>query len=174
MPGPTVTGAERRGLRTALAALLALLLAACASGPVFDTAGVDRALTPRAVTAEPEAAMGHTVLWGGVILNTTNLKDSTLIEVLAYPLDSDEWPLREQDPLGRFFLLKDGYLEPASYAEGRLVSVTGTVTGTRIGQVGEAGYTYPVISARQLYLWARDSARDRTRVIFGVGVGVGL
>lgn len=174
MPGPIVTGAETRARRTALAALLVLLLAACAGAPVFDTADIDRALTPRAVTAAPDAAMGRKVLWGGVILNTTNLRDSTLVEVLAYPLDSGEWPLRDQDPLGRFFLLKDGYLEPANYAEGRLLSVTGTVTGTRVGQVGEAGYTYPVISAQQLHLWSRDSARDRTRVIFGLGVGVGL
>jgi outer membrane lipoprotein len=163
-----------RGLRTALAALLAVLLAACASSPAFDTAGIDRALTPRAVTSATDTAIGRDVLWGGVILNTTNLKNSTLVEVLAYPLDSNEWPLREEDPLGRFVILKDGYLEPATYAEGRLVSVTGTITGTRVGQVGAAGYTYPVVSAKQLHLWPRDSARDRTRVIFGVGVGVGL
>ncbi|MGB5539679.1 MAG: Slp family lipoprotein [Gammaproteobacteria bacterium] len=151
-----------------------LLLGACASGPTFQTAGVDRTLTPRGVAAEPQRAMGQTVLWGGVILTTTNLQDSTQIEVLAYPLDSNEWPLRDNEPLGRFLLLQDGYLEPASYAEGRLISVTGTVTGTRAGRVGDTAYAYPVISAGQLYLWPRDSARDRTRVIFGVGVGVGL
>jgi len=153
---------------------LLLLLSACASGPTFETAGVDRALTPRGAAAEPQAAMGQTVLWGGVILATTNLSDSTQIEVLAYPLDSDERPLRDSDPLGRFILLKGGYLEPANYAEGRLISVTGTITGTRAGQVGESAYAYPVINAGQVYLWSKDSARDRTRVIFGVGVGVGL
>jgi len=151
-----------------------LLLSACASGPTFQTAGVDRALTPRGVAAEPQTAMGQTVLWGGVILTTTNLQDRTQIEVLAYPLDNDEWPLRDNEPLGRFILEQAGYLEPASYAEGRLISVTGTVTGTRAGRVGDTAYAYPVIKAGQVYLWPRDSARDRTRVIFGVGVGVGL
>lgn len=161
-------------LRPCVSFLLPLLLAACASGPTFESAGVDRALAPRAVAAEPQPAMGQLVLWGGVILSTTNLKDSTQIEVLAYPLDSDERPLRDSDPLGRFILERAGYLEPANYAVGRLVSVVGTVTGVRAGRIGESDYAYPVISARQLYLWPRDSARDRSRVIFGVGVGVGL
>ena len=161
-------------LRPCLPFILLLLLSACASGPTFETGGVNRALTPRGVTAEPPPAMGQSVVWGGVILTTTNLKDTTQIEVLAYPLDSDEWPLRDNQPLGRFILLQDGYLEPADYAEGRLISVTGTVAGTRAGRVGESDYAYPVISARQVYLWPRERAQDRTRVIFGVGVGFGM
>jgi len=161
-------------LRSCLALLSLLLLSACASGPTFETAGVDRALTPRGVAAEPQPVLGQTVLWGGVILATTNLKDSTQIEVLAYPLDPDERPLHGSDPLGRFILDQAGYLEPANYAQGRLLSVVGTVTGTRAGRVGESDYVYPVISVRQLYLWPRDSGRDRTHVIFGIGVGVGL
>ena len=161
-------------LRSCLSLLPLLLLSACASGPTFETGGVDRALTPRGVAAEPQPALEQTVLWGGVILTTTNLKDSTQIEVLAYPLDTDERPLRDSEPLGRFILTQAGYLEPANYAQGRLLSVVGTVTGTRAGRIGAADYAFPVISARQLYLWPRDSARDRTHVIFGIGVGVGL
>ncbi|MEZ5541754.1 MAG: Slp family lipoprotein [Pseudomonadota bacterium] len=161
-------------LQRCLALALSLLLAACASGPTFETAGVERTLTPVGVSAAPQTASGRTVLWGGVILNTTNLDDSTRIEVLAYPLDSSEWPQQERDPLGRFILVQSGYLEPASYAEGRLVTATGTITGNMTGRVGASDYTYPVISARQLYLWPRERARDRTRVIFGLGVGIGL
>jgi outer membrane lipoprotein len=161
-------------LRFCLYLIPLLLLVACASGPTFETSGVDRALSPRDVTAKPQPAMGQTVLWGGVILTTTNLKDSTQIEVLAYPLDTDESPLLDSAPLGRFILEQTGYLEPASYAEGRQISVTGTVTGTRVGRVGESDYDYAVISARQLYLWPMDAARDQTRVIFGIGVGYGF
>ena len=63
-------------LRFSLVLIPLLLLGACASGPTFETGGVDRALTPRGVAAEPQPAIGQTVLWGGVILTTTNLKDS--------------------------------------------------------------------------------------------------
>jgi len=150
-----------------------LLLSACASGPTFNTGGVDHSLTPRDVASRPQIATGRNVQWGGVILNTTNLKDSTQIEVLAYPLNADEQPRSDSNPLGRFILEQTGYLEPANYAEGRQITVVGTVTGTRTGQVGESDYNYPVIAARQLHLWPVDRERDGVGVGGHIGIGVG-
>jgi len=63
-----------------------LLLASCASAPKFDTSQVDQSLTPQAVIDEPAASQGKTVLWGGTILDTRNLQDSTQIELLASPI----------------------------------------------------------------------------------------
>ncbi len=155
-------------------ALLLSLLAACASGPTFDSAGVDRALTPRRVAANLQDASGKRVLWGGVILAITNQRERTEIEVLAYPLDADNRPRREDDPLGRFIIKQAGYLEPASYSEGRLVTVAGTVSGALPGKIGESDYAYPVVVAQQLHLWPRDSRYDGTSVHFGIGVGIGF
>jgi outer membrane lipoprotein len=152
---------------------VALLLSACASTPVFDTGGVDRTLTPRNIATSPQPATGQHVQWGGIILSTTNLEDSTQIEVLAYPLDTAARPQYDSNPLGRFILERAGYLEAASYAEGRRITVVGTVTGTRIGQVGAADYNYPVISARQLYLWPADPGRDGVSVFGYIGFGAG-
>ena len=152
---------------------LLLLLSACASGPTFNTAGVDPSLTPQGVTARPQPATGKSVQWGGVIVSTTNLQGSTRIEVLAYPLDSDGQPKSDGTPQGRFILERTGYLEPASYAEGRQVTVVGTVSGTRTGRVGEADYVYPVIAARQLYLWPTARERGGSSTMFGIGVGGG-
>ena len=151
-----------------------LLLSACASSPGLDSSGVDRLLTPRGVTAAPQLAGGKQVLWGGVIVHTTNLKDSTQMEVLAYPLDSSERPQTGSDAQGRFILEQAGFLDPASYAEGRLVTVVGTLSGTRAGRVGESGYDFPVVSARQIHLWPRDSGAGGRGVNFGIGVGFGL
>ncbi len=156
-----------------LSVVLLLLLSACASGPTFNTGGVDRTLTPRGVAAEPQQATRKYVLWGGTILDTTNLKDSTRIEVLAYPLDTDKRPQRDRDPLGRFILEQPGFLEPASYAEGRLVTAVGRVTGTRAGRVDESDYAYPVMTSRQLYLWPRNRGYTGSNVHFGIGVGSG-
>jgi outer membrane lipoprotein len=153
--------------------LLLLLLSACATGPAFNTGGVDRSLIPRDVASRPQPATGKSVLWGGVILNTSNLKDSTQIEMLAYPLDASERPQTDATPLGRFILEQRGYLEPASYAEGRQLTVVGTVSGSRAGQVGESDYNYPVISARQLHLWPAVSARDGVGVGGFIGIGTG-
>ena len=93
---------------------------------------------------------------------------------LAYPLDGDNRPRRDGDALGRFVLEQAGYLEPASYAQGRLVTVLGTVSRAETGRIGAADYAYPVIKPQQLYLWPRDSAGDGTSVHFGIGVGIGF
>jgi outer membrane lipoprotein len=165
------------GILTAKPGLLvllpALLLGACAAGPTFDTRGVDPVLTPKSAAANPRAATGRDIQWGGTILATTNLKDQTLVEVLAYPLDSNAKPRTSQDPLGRFVLEQASFLEPATYAKGRLITVVGTVTGTRTGWIDETAYTHPVVAARQNYLWPIDRYSDDSRVFFGIGVGSG-
>ena len=151
---------------------LVSLLASCASTPDFDTTQVDRSLTPQSVVAEPELNRGKTVLWGGTILDTLNMKDSTRIEVLAYPLNSSYRPLLESKPLGRFIIQHQGYLEPTTYAQGRVLSVLGKASGSQTGNVGESTYTYAVIDSLQLHLWSPDSMRSRTSFHLGIGIGM--
>ena len=93
---------------------------------------------------------------------------SDLRQQRGRPHDARERPQSESEPLGRFILEQSGYLEPGTYAEGRLLSVVGTVRGTRAGRVGEADYTFPVMDARQIHLWPKDKGGG---VSFGVGVG---
>lgn len=150
--------------------LLAGLLAGCASSPDFDTAQVDKSLTPRSVVAEPELSRGKIALWGGTILDTQNQKDMTRLEVLAYPLNSYQRPLLESQPLGRFIISYKGYLEPTSFAQGRLVTVIGSVGDSQSGKVGDSSYTYPVIDAQQVHLWSQDDSSTRTSFHLGIGV----
>ena len=158
--------------RPALLVLLpALLLSACASSPTFNTAGVVPSLTPQTVAANPLPATGKNVQWGGTIIGVANLQDRTRIEVLAYPLDSKARPLGNNNPLGRFFLEQSGFLDPATYKQGRQISAVGTVTGTRTSMVGEASYDHPVVDARQIYLWPENQESQGTGVTFGIGAG---
>jgi outer membrane lipoprotein len=159
--------------RATLPIILLLMLGACASDPAFNTVGVDRSLIPRDVAVRPQLATGKDVQWGGIILSTTNLKDSTQVEVLAYTLDANGRPQDNSNPLGRFIFEQPGYLEPATYAEGRQVTVVGTVTGSRPGQVGTVDYNYPVIAARQLHLWLPGQGRDGVGVGGFIGIGAG-
>ena len=154
--------------------VLFTLLSACASTPEFNTSQVDRSLTPQSVIAEPEVSRGKIALWGGMILDTRNLKDTTQIEVLAYPLNASNKPMLESKPLGRFIIKHTGYLEPASYAQGRHITVLGSVSGKHSGKIGETSYDYPVISDSQLHLWSQTSENNRSNVHFGIGVGIGL
>jgi outer membrane lipoprotein len=149
----------------------ALALAACASKPPLATGGVDTAITPAraATTPLPEKR----VLWGGVIVQTTNLKDATQIEVVGFPLDEHQEPETGGEPQGRFVVMQPGYLESAEYAAGRRITVVGPLTGTRPGRIGERDYTYPVVAPDKIHLWPEESTRRATQpqVHFGIGVG---
>ena len=150
--------------------LTGLLLAACSQLPKFDTTGVNKSLLPTQVASDFNSYKGKAVMWGGAVLSGKNLKDSTRLEVLAYPLDNDGWPQRDQKPLGRFILSQKGYLETADYTKGRVITVVGTVSGIEKGKVGDTPYTFPVIQVRQLHLWQQTDSKDDTRFHFGVGV----
>lgn len=152
--------------------LLAGAVSACANEPHFNLSNVDNTLTPATAVRDPVQTREHTVYWGGTIISTTNLKDSTRIDVLAYPQDSSGLPDIAAKAQGRFILLQSGYIEAADYAPGRLVSVVGKLTQTHPILVGEAQLILPVVQADQLYLWPPNAQRSKMQFHFGLGVGI--
>jgi len=155
-------------------ASLALFLAGCA-GPRFQTRGVNRQLTPEQAAGRLAAIRGSMVLWGGRIVAIRNLRRTTQIQVLAYPLDYYQQPDETGRPEGRFLVIKAGYLDPVDYAPGREVTVRGEVTELRQGRVGKASYLYPTITHGRIYLWPMsDVGYRRSGSAFHIGVGVML
>ena len=152
--------------------LLLMLLTACASGPRYDTTGIDVQVTPQQVVSEDEQWLGARVLWGGLIIASANLRDRTQIEILAYPLDSSQRPVTDRNPLGRFLVQQPGYLETSDYTQGRLLTVTGTVQGITTGKVGESEYSYPVVRLADHYLWPQGDGAPESSVHFGIGVQI--
>jgi outer membrane lipoprotein len=146
-----------------------LLLGACASTPDFDTHDNQSTLTPAQAVKAADTRKGEKVVWGGTIITSTNQKNETRLEILAYPLDSDHYPQLDKPAYGRFLLLKEGYLETVDYAPGRLVTVSGTLDGIRKSKLDESEYTYPLLQAEQLHLWSK-SGKSQTRFHFGIGV----
>jgi outer membrane lipoprotein len=146
-----------------------LLLSACAASPL-KLDGVNRDITPAMVTADHPYNKLR-VVWGGMIVRTTPLKQTTQIEVLAYPVDAYGEPDRQTASLGRFLIVRPGYLEPADFAPGRWVSVVGSIGPSQLGTVGEASYRFPVILPEQLYLWPVSSGSN-TQTFFHFGVGI--
>lgn len=149
--------------------LMLTLLTACATSPKLETAGVDQTLTPKAV-AEGNIEAGARVMWGGVIIATTNLKEQTQIEILAYPLDDDQHPDTAKPPLGRFLATQGGYLESNVYSQGRLITLTGSLQEKVTGRIGAADYIYPLIKIEQLHLWPERGDSAEPRFHFGIGV----
>lgn len=152
-------------------ALLLPALAGCATAPL-STEGVATEVTPASAAAEPSAAEGRIVLWGGVIVAAENLEERTRLQIVGYPLDGrSQRPRTESEPLGRFLAYRDGYLETAEFGAGRRVTVRGTVTGSERGRIGEADYTFPTVRIEALELWSqRPAQREGPRLHFGIGV----
>ena len=151
---------------------VALILSACATTPKFDLLGVDKNITPKQVTNAIDDFRNKGVLWGGVIVNSKNLKQGTMLEVLAYPLNDNLKPLTDNEPLGRFIAVYDSYLETVDYGPGRSITIVGKVSSTTTGMVGETEYTYPELKAEQLHLWSKADLEEtgNTRFHFGIGI----
>lgn len=157
-------------LRPLLTALLTLCLAGCAATPRFDTNKAMLSVTPEQAVREMDRLAGTRVLWGGVIVSAENREETTQLEILGYPLDSRQQPDPEAKAQRRFVAVKAGYLETADFAQGRRVTVTGPLTGTRTGRIDQAPYTYPVVRVADIQLWPEEKARSEPRFHFGIGV----
>ncbi|WP_018232482.1 Slp family lipoprotein [Thioalkalivibrio thiocyanodenitrificans] len=147
-------------------------LAGCATGPRYETAGVATDLVPAEVVASPGVYRDSRVIWGGMIVATRNLAEYTEMEVLGYPLEGSQRPATNRSPHGRFLVRKPGYLEEMDYAQGRHITVTGTLGENVDGRVGEAPYVYPVVHATELHLWPEARRAPPGQPRFHIGVGV--
>jgi outer membrane lipoprotein len=112
------------------------------------------------VLENPDDFLGKMVIWGGVIVESKNLKEGTLIEIVQKPLSSEERPKKADQSDGRFIALFNSYLDVAIYSEGREVTVAGRIREIRQRPLGEIEYTYPVISADEVHLWPLTSEKS--------------
>lgn len=157
--------------RLLLAVIVLLQCVACGTTPSLDTHGVDSRTNTRQAVATPDALRGRKILWAGVIVQGSNQADSTQFEMLAYPLRHNNRPDLDAAPLGRFIIIRQGYLETVDYAPGRALTVVGTLDGVRHGKIGDAAYDYPVVRAQQLRLWPAGSG-SAAEPQFHIGIGV--
>ncbi|HDK38606.1 MAG TPA: hypothetical protein ENG92_06285 [Thiolapillus brandeum] len=133
-------------------------------------------VTPQSLSASADQSVkGQDFTWGGSILSLRNLKEHTQVEVMAYPLDDNGRPDAGGSPLGRFLVDYPGFLEPAEYRSGLLLTVTGPLLGYTDGKVGKADYRYPALRADQLKLWPKSVStfKHKPNMNFGVGFGSG-
>lgn len=150
----------------------ALLVSACAR-PVFEAPEGATALTPADAVEDWPRAEGRRVIWGGRVVGSRNLAESTELVVLGLPLSRSQRPQVRREPVGRFIVRYPGYLETMVYAPDRLVTVDGRVTGRETRPVGGASYRYPLVRADDVHLWP-ETDDDSSGFRFGVGIGIGI
>jgi outer membrane lipoprotein len=138
----------------AFSLLVLFFLVSCAhviSEQMRATANVT--LTFPEVQADPERYVGTVVIWGGIIIETENRTDGTYIKVLQTPLKQGEVPRDAEASQGRFLVKHPDYLDPEIYRKGRKLSVAGEISGKETLPIGEITYTYPLLLAKEVYLW---------------------
>jgi outer membrane lipoprotein len=156
--------------RAALA--VGIVLSGCAA-PVFkDVSAVSP--TPTEVAVQPERYHDADIVWGGKILSVRNLADTTEVQVVAYPLDRAQRPNQSAPTQGRFIVSLPGYVEALDYPLGRFVTLRARLSGTRVAQVDEQDYVFPLVSDATAHLWPINFPYETPRVQFGIGVGVGI
>jgi outer membrane lipoprotein len=140
---------------------LVLLGMGCAhviSEPLRAQAQAEPSVSFAELRANPESYKDRTVILGGEILNTNNLREATRLEVLQRPLSGSEKPTITDNTGGRFMALCDEYLDPAVYAPGRRITMAGRVLGSYLGKVGEVDYRYPLIACQEIHLFPSATA----------------
>ena len=133
--------------------LIIVSLAGCGGAPQTIRHAPDADVSLSQVRAAPEQFRGATVRWGGSIVAVRNLRDESVIEVVARRLEHGGRPLDEDRSDGRFLARVKGFVDPAIYAAGREVTVRGTVTGMVEQTIGEHRYAYAQVVAEDVYLW---------------------
>ena len=105
------------------------------------------------VNAAPDQYLSQSVRWGGVILNTDNKENTSLITIVGFPLDAHGEPIVSDKSSGRFIAVVDKFLEPLVYSRDRMITILGKLLKMETLDVGEFPYDYPVIKVSHHYLW---------------------
>lgn len=140
--------------RAWLLSLTLLALAGCASSvpkPIQDAPQGAPSLPE--VRTEPDRFVGSRVRWGGSIAEVINREDATLVQVVAKDLSGGGRPYASDRSNGRFIARFDGFIDPAVFTQGRLLTVAGTVSGSMTLPIGEYAYRFPVVEVESHYLW---------------------
>jgi len=173
---------------------LGLALTGCASTNTHISKGNDEATSRisfapaidvpyNEVATNIQPNVGVNVRWGGRVIETTIVDDSTKrLTVYSYPLGTDGRPVdskQVQQKSGRFIVeLTDGFASESDF-DGHFLTFYGGVSGGLLVTNGNRQKTIPVINAEELVDWneidgSRQNANNRRgNAYFGLGYSTG-
>ncbi|GJQ24001.1 hypothetical protein BIY37_07785 [Candidatus Brocadia sapporoensis] len=130
-------------------------------------------VTFEVVLNDPECYKGQMILLSGVIIETENTKEGTLLQILQCPPGFRGKPKDTDKSEGRFLALDNRYLDTNVFTHGRALTVAGVVQGKRILPLNKTEYAYPLIYVKELYLWPDTRRYDTPSPSVHIGFGVG-
>ena len=118
--------------------LLTGFLVACT--PIFSPDVIrqaDETISPKLIQQDPEAYIGKIFLWGGVIFDTINTQDGTILRVMQTQLDFHKKPVHTTNLKGTFLkVISSDFLEPEIFMPGRKITVAGKFIGIETAPFG--------------------------------------
>lgn len=93
------------------------------------------------------------VRWGGEVVSVENHNDSSIIQIVQYPLNHYGKPITNQSSDGRFLAKTTEFIDPVVYKEGTLLTFTGTLDGEAIRKIDQKQLNMPVVNVSSMYKW---------------------
>jgi outer membrane lipoprotein len=156
--------------RTALAIPLLLALAACTTTP-DPLSGTFADISPG--DAARNDSRGTTVRWGGTVAAVEPLPDRTCFQIVGRELDDRGRPILDDKSSGRFLACRSGFYDPEVFAEGRSLTLIGTIDGAEARMIGEYEYLHPRLAADVVFLWPEDEADRSPPIRYNFGFHYG-
>lgn len=98
--------------------------------------------------------VGRIVAVGGIVLAAKRTKERTEIEILQLPSNGSKISTTERfRSEGRFFAVRNEFLDPATVPAGTPVTVIGAVAGSTTRLLDESEYLYPILEIKHLIDW---------------------
>jgi len=135
-----------------------MVLTACTTLPPISIPA-DNPTLP-GVQADIAAHRDQPVVWGGQILTTEVTQTTSIVTLLAKPLDSNGEPVSTDTSGGRFIAHFEGFHDPAIFKPGRTLTVTGMIAGSETHKIGDYPYVYPIVVVQSYRLWPVQIQRD--------------
>lgn len=138
--------------RSLLATASICLITACSQIPEKLATDSGQRLLPYPPADQPYQP-GQQARWGGVIAAIENRADSTVLDVVNFPLGSNSRPRPGDESDGRFRVYVRGFLEPHIYQPGRLITVLGKTGPREAVTLDQHRLVQPVVYSSAVYLW---------------------
>jgi outer membrane lipoprotein len=123
-----------------------------------------------ALQKTPDVYGGEVIMLGGRIIETKASPPLSELTVLQLAIDNSGRPVNLDQSEGRFIVQTKQLLDPAIYQKDILLTVVGTLKGSKILSIGGFEYTYPLVELIEIKLWPKGM---RTRPMVHMGIGVG-
>ena len=138
------------------ALLSSLLLVACTSLPPAIKQAPAVQIGYDQVNRAIDQYQGTPVRWGGVIIDVENEENSSLVQVVFYPLDFSGRPQLHKTGEGRFVIKSAEFVDPAVYVKDKEITAAGVISGKIERTVGKRIIHVPLVTTSAIYLWPTD------------------